>query len=110
MFVSVGGLRSSAAGSCAKGGAEPVRCRVRWGSRRALGLVVNAIVLWNTRYQDAALNQLRRGGFDVRDDDVKRLSPLGHEHINLLGRNQFSTTDLGSGQLRPLRDPTTPQA
>ncbi len=49
----------------------------------ALGLVVNAIVLWNTR-QDAALNQLRRTGFDVRDDDVQRLSPLGHEHINLL--------------------------
>ncbi len=75
----------------------------------ALGLVVNAIVLWNTRYQDAALNQLRRSGFDVRDDDVQRLSPLGHDHINLLGRYQFSTADLGSGQLRPLRDPTEPE-
>jgi len=75
----------------------------------ALGLVVNAIVLWNTRYQDAALNQLRRTGFDVRDDDVQRLSPLGHDHINLLGRYQFSTTDLDSGQLRPLRDPTEPE-
>jgi hypothetical protein len=62
----------------------------------ALGLVVNAIVLWNTRYQDAALNQLRRGGFDVRDDDVQRLSPLGYDHINLLGRYQ----DAALNQLR----------
>jgi len=51
----------------------------------ALGLVVNAIVLWNTRYQDAALNQLRSNGHPVDDDDVRRLSPLGHDHINLLG-------------------------
>lgn len=26
------------------------------------------------------------------------------------GRYQFSTTDLGPGHLRPLRDPTTPEA
>jgi TnpA family transposase len=76
----------------------------------ALGLVINAIVLWNTRYQDAALHQLRRTGFDVRDDDVQRLSPLGYDHINLLGRYQFSATDLTEGQLRPLRNPTAPEA
>jgi ABC-type lipoprotein export system ATPase subunit len=28
----------------------------------------------------------------------------------LLGRYQFSPTDLASGQLRPLRDPATPEA
>lgn len=71
----------------------------------ALGLVVNAIVLWNTRYQNAALDQLRRDGHDAHDDDVRRLSPLGHDHINFLGRYQFSVTDLSDGQLRPLRDP-----
>jgi len=69
---------------------------------------VNAIVLWNTRYQDAALGYLRHTGFDVRDDDIQRLSPLGHEHINLLGRYQFSATQLSDGQLRPLRNPHTP--
>ena len=42
----------------------------------ALGLVVNAIVLWNTRYIALALEQLRTEGFDVRDEDVERLSPL----------------------------------
>ena len=52
----------------------------------SLGLVVNVIVLWNTIYMDAALNQLRAEGFDVRAEDVARLSPLGFDHINMLGR------------------------
>ena len=34
------------------------------------GLVVNAIVLWNTRYIDAALDELRRTGHTVDDADV----------------------------------------
>ena len=51
----------------------------------ALGLVLNVIVLWNTIYMDAALTQLRAEGYSVRDEDVARLSPLIHEHINMLG-------------------------
>ena len=73
----------------------------------ALGLVVNVIVLWNTVYMDAALNQLRAGGYDVRDDDIARLSPLGFDHINMLGRYAFTLPDtVARGELRPLRDPT----
>jgi len=33
--------------------------------------------------------------------------PLGHDHLNLLGRYQFSAPDLPDGQLRALRDPAT---
>lgn len=70
----------------------------------ALGLVVNAIILWNTIYMDAALVQLRAEGFDVRDEDVARLSPLGHEHINMLGRYAFTLPEqVARGELRPLR-------
>jgi TnpA family transposase len=72
----------------------------------ALGLVVNVIVLWNTIYMDAALNQLRAEGQDVRDEDVARLSPLGFDHINMLGRYAFTLPDtVARGELRPLRDP-----
>jgi len=72
----------------------------------ALGLVVNVIVLWNTIYMDAALNQLRAEGFDVRAEDVARLSPLGFEHINMLGRYAFTLPDaVARGELRPLRNP-----
>ena len=73
----------------------------------ALGLAVNVVVLWNTIYMDAALNHLRAEGFDVRGEDVARLSPLGFEHINMLGRYAFTLPDVvARGQLRPLRDPT----
>ena len=73
----------------------------------ALGLVVNAVVLWNTIYMDAALRQLSSEGFEVRDEDVARLSPLGHEHINVLGRYTFTLPEpIANGELRPLRDPT----
>lgn len=50
-----------------------------------LGLVLNAVVLWNTRYLDAAVEQLRASGHEVRDEDVARLSPLGSAHLNVLG-------------------------
>lgn len=73
----------------------------------ALGLVVNAIVLWNTLYMDAALAQLRAEGHEVRDEDVARLSPLGFEHINMLGRYAFTLPEtVARGELRPLRDPS----
>ena len=72
----------------------------------ALGLVVNVIVLWNTIYTDAALAQLRREGHAIMDDDVARLSPFGHDHINMLGRYSFAVPDaVTRGELRPLRDP-----
>ena len=72
----------------------------------ALGLVVNMIVLWNTIYMDAILTQLRKDGFAVKDEDVARLSPFGHDHINLLGRYSFAVPDsVARGELRPIRHP-----
>jgi TnpA family transposase len=74
----------------------------------SLGLVTNIVVLWNTIYMDAALKQLAAEGYDVRGEDVARLSPLGHAHINMLGRYAFTLPDtVARGELRPLRDPRT---
>ena len=70
----------------------------------ALGLVLNAVVLFNTRYMNAALDKLRADGFDVRDEDVARLSPFIRKHINMLGRYSFSLPEMPEG-LRPLGDP-----
>ncbi len=69
----------------------------------ALGLVLNAVVLWNTRYLDAIVESLRGSGQPVRDEAVARLSPLGHAHLNCLGRYAFTTQP--PADLRPLRDP-----
>ena len=78
----------------------------------ALGLVLNMIVLWNSLYIEAALNQLRAQGYPVNDDDVARLSPLLHEHINMLGRYSFSVPEaVAKGELLSLihiSEPTRP--
>ena len=72
----------------------------------ALGLVVNMIVLWNTLYINAALEQLAREGHHFTPEDVARLSPLVFDHINLLGRYAFSVPEaVTRGELRPLRNP-----
>ncbi|WRZ79538.1 transposase [Streptomyces sp. NBC_01022] len=74
----------------------------------ALGLVLNALVPFNTRYVDAALTQLRADGFEVREEDGARLSPFVRHHINVLGRCSFQLPDLPGG-MRPLRDPESAQ-
>jgi hypothetical protein len=52
--------------------------------------LVNMIVLWNTIYMEAILNQLRLERHQVYEVDVARLSPLIHDHINMLGRYSFA--------------------
>jgi len=71
-----------------------------------LGLVLNMVVLWTTRYMDAALNYLKQTGFEVRDEDVERLSPLVSHHINFVGKYHFSLPDeVKRGELRPFYNP-----
>jgi len=72
----------------------------------ALGLVLNAMVLWNTLYMEAAVNHLRAQGVDVQTEDMERLSPLGYQHINFLGQYAFHLTDsVAKGELRPFHHP-----
>lgn len=71
----------------------------------ALGLVLNAIVLWTTKYIDAVVARLRAEGHEIRDGDIARLPPLKHRNLNLLGRYSFSAQVPAAGALRPLRDP-----
>jgi len=86
-----------------------VRQRYREGQEdqlSALGVVVNIIVLWNTLYMDRAIADLRTQGQPVADEDVARLSPLGYEHLNFLGRFSFELAEpIAQGAWRPLRQP-----
>jgi len=62
-------------------------------------------------YIEATLTQLSQEGYPVRNEDVARLSPLIHEHINLLGRYLFALPEaVAKGELRPLRDPNRDDA
>ncbi|GLV82427.1 hypothetical protein Slala03_21160 [Streptomyces lavendulae subsp. lavendulae] len=47
----------------------------------ALGPVLNAIVLWMTKYTAAAAARLRAEGHEIRDEDIARLSPLKHRSL-----------------------------
>ena len=70
----------------------------------ALGLVINCIVLWNTVYTNAALDQLRAQGHAVLDADVRRLHPFRRRHLAVTGDYSFLLPQL-EGKLRELRDP-----
>lgn len=68
--------------------------------------MVNIIVLWNTLYMTAAVERLKQSGYPVQEEDVARLSPLIHEHINMLGRYSLAVPEeVARGELRPLRNP-----
>jgi TnpA family transposase len=51
-------------------------------------LLTNAIICWNTVYTQAAVEQLAQTT-PVADDNIARLSPNSHEHINVHGRYDF---------------------
>jgi TnpA family transposase len=73
-----------------------VRQRYREGQEEqlgALGLVINAMMLWNTLYMNRALEGMRARGLKTLPEDVECLSPLGYDHINLLGRYTFSLSE-----------------
>ena len=57
-------------------------------------------MLWNTIYMQAALDLHRADGHSVRPEDEARLSPLGHEHINLLGRYSSTPASASMPSLR----------
>src|SRR4051812_36151453 len=74
----------------------------------ALGLTLNAIALWNSTYIQAAIDQLRREGWDISETDIARVSPLLFKHINCLGRYAFDLPQaIADGALRPLRNPNS---
>ncbi|HIH4078282.1 TPA: Tn3 family transposase, partial [Citrobacter freundii] len=83
-----------------------IRKRYREGQEDqlgALGLVTNAVVLWNTLYMQEALSHLRKSGETPEEEHLARLSPLIHGHINMLGHYTFSLPeDILKGELRPL--------
>ncbi len=74
----------------------------------ALGLVANAVVLWNTIYMDAAIYRLREQGEEINEADLARLSSLINKHMNMLGYYSFALAEgIRSGVLRPLNEPDT---
>ncbi len=69
-------------------------------------LLVAMFSAWNTVYLDKIVSALRVKGQEIPDEHLAHISPLGWQHINLLGRYEFDLTQAYSLQaLRPLRKP-----
>jgi TnpA family transposase len=76
-----------------------------------LNLVTNAVVLWNTVYLSAVLDQLRTEDHNVDDGDVVHLSPARYAHINPYGKYRFNVEgEFHRKGLRPLRRPDSVMA
>ena len=71
-----------------------------------LNLIVAAIILWNTRYLQQALDELDRIGKPIPTGRIRHIAPLAWEHIGLTG--DYVWTDERQpkpGALRPPRRP-----
>ena len=68
-----------------------------------LTLITNAVLCWNTVYTQLALHHIEQHS-PVNTALVARLSPAGHQHMNFLGRYEFSEpANPFNGPHRPLR-------
>lgn len=54
-----------------------------------LNLIINAIIVWNTVYMQAAVQHLRENGQEITDEELSHLSPVRYEHINVHGKYSF---------------------
>lgn len=71
-----------------------------------LNLLTNAVVVWNTVYMAAVIDQLRAEGYPVREEDMAHLSPARFEHVNPYGKYAFEIENAHKlTRLRPLRRP-----
>ena len=75
----------------------------------ALGLVLNILVLWNTRYMEAALNRFHAAGVEVTAGRCcPSLATCARAH-QYAGRYHFTLAEpIARGELRPLRYPSDP--
>jgi TnpA family transposase len=75
----------------------------------ALTLVTNAVIVWNTRYIQAVVDQLQKEGFTVDENDLIHVSPCRFEHINKYGKYHFNVDiERNRKELRSLRLPENP--
>lgn len=71
-----------------------------------LNLVTNAVIVWNTVYMAAVVEQLKQEGYPVQDSDLAHIWPTRYAHINVYGKYHFNVEEAHARTgLRPLRVP-----
>jgi hypothetical protein len=68
--------------------------------------VTNAVIIWNTVYMAAVVEQLKQEGYPVQDSDLTHAWPTRYAHVNVYGKYHFNIEEAcGRRDLRPLRQP-----
>jgi TnpA family transposase len=71
-----------------------------------LNLVTNAVIVGNTVYMAAVVEQLKREGYPVQESDLTHVWPTRYAHINVYGKYHFNVEEAHARKgLRPLRSP-----
>jgi Tn3 transposase DDE domain len=71
-----------------------------------LNLVTNAVIVWNTVYMAAAVEQLKQEGYPVYETDLAHIWPTRYAHLNVYGKYHINVEEVrGRKGLRPLRQP-----
>ena len=69
-----------------------------------LNFLVAAIILWNTKYLEASMDDLRKSGVTIPDEIAKHIAPLGWAHVGLTGDYLWNMNPpFSPDHLRPLR-------
>ena len=72
----------------------------------ALNLVINAIIIWNTVYIEKVVQQLRKDGLEISDEDLQSVWPTRQKHLNVYGAYLYEAERIGHKfDLRPLHRP-----
>jgi hypothetical protein len=55
-----------------------------------LNLVTNAVMVWNTVYMTAVVEQLKQEGYPMQESDLAHIWPTRHNYINVYGKYHFN--------------------
>jgi hypothetical protein len=71
-----------------------------------LNLVTNAVIVSNTVYMPAVMEQLKEEGYPVQDSDLAHVWPTRYAHLNVYGTYHFNVEEAHQRKgFRPLRRP-----
>jgi len=71
-----------------------------------LNLVTHAVIVWNTVYMAAVVEQLKQEGSPVQESDLAHVWPTRYAHINVYGKYHFNVDEAHARKgLRPLQSP-----
>ena len=67
----------------------------QFNAASSLNLLLAAIVCWNTVHLQACIKKLRADSVEVKDEDLRYLSPLLRHHIGIYGQYSFDFRRFG---------------